>query len=122
MAMGACAKHLIWFRRLLYILTIEPVPATPVRMLPTTIFNDNNGAVFLSKEAAVKSRSKHIDIRHHFICDLVRDGIIQPAMIDTKSMPADYLTKAANSVVLLRCRYLVGNVTQQELISGATDP
>lgn len=62
MAMGDCAKHLIWFRRLLYVLTMETVPSTLIRMLPTVIFNDNNGALFLSKEAAVNSRSKHIDI------------------------------------------------------------
>lgn len=117
MAMGDCAKHLIWFRRLLYILTMEKVPTTPVRMLSTTVFNDNNGAVFLSKEAAINSRSKHIDIRHHFIRDLVRDGIIAPAMIDTKSMPADYLTKAANSVVLERCRILTGNIRPSEIVT-----
>lgn len=118
MAMGDCAKHLLWFQRLLYILTMETVPVTPIRMIATAIFNDNNGAIFLSKEAAVNSRSKHINIRHHFIQDLVKDGIITPAMIDTKAMPADYLTKAANSMVLQRCRMLVGNVRQSEIASS----
>lgn len=117
MAMGDCAKHLIWFRRLMYILTLKNIPTTPVRMLPNVVFNDNNGAVFLSKEAAVNSRSKHIDIRHHFLRDLVKEGTIRPAMIDTKSMPADYLTKAANAIVLQRCRHLVGNITMQESYS-----
>lgn len=101
--MGDCAKHIIWFRRLLYILTMNVVPTTPIRMLETIVFNDNNGAVFLSNKAAINSRSKHIDIRHHFIRDLVKDGIIKPAMINTKAMPADYLTKAANHTVLQRC-------------------
>lgn len=64
MSMGDCAKHLLWFRRLLYILTMQEVPTTPINTIPTTVFNDNNGAVFLSKEAAINSRSKHIDIRH----------------------------------------------------------
>lgn len=122
MAMGDCVKHLVLFRRLMYILTMESLPATPVHTPPTTIFNDNNGAVFLSKEAAVNARSKHIDVRHHFIRELVKDGVITPAMIDTKAMPADYLTKPANSVVLERCRFLVGNISQQELDSSAKDP
>lgn len=122
MSMGDCAKHLLWFRRLLYVLTMESIPVTPIRMLPSTVFNDNNGAIFLSKEAAVNSRSKHIDVRHHFLRDLVKDGVISPAMIDTTAMPADYLTKAANSVILRRCRFLVGNLSQSEVQAGSTDP
>ena len=118
MAMGDCAKHPILFRRLLYILKMQAVPTTPVRMLATTVFNDNNGAVFLSKEAAVNSRSKPIDIRHHFIRNLVKDRIIVPATIDTKAMPADYLTKAANDTVLQRCRMLVGNLRLCEIASS----
>lgn len=97
MAMADCAKHLLWFRRLLFILTLKDVPTTIVNTIPTTIFNDNSGAVFLSKEAAVNSRSKHIDIRHHFLRELVQKQVIVPAMIDTKEMPADLLTKAANT-------------------------
>lgn len=115
MAIGDCAKHLLWFRRLLFILTMHHPTTTPIHTLPSTIFNDNNGAVFLSKEAAVNSRSKHIDVRHHFLRDLVKEKLISPAMIDTKEMPADFLTKAANSVVLNRCRLLVGNIGLDEL-------
>lgn len=73
MSMGDCAKHIIWFRRLLYILTMKHIPVTAIHMLPTAVFNDNNGAVFLSKEASVNARLKHIDIRHHFIRDLVKN-------------------------------------------------
>lgn len=84
-------------------------------MLPTDLFNDNNGAVFLSQEAAVNSRSKHIDIRHHYIRDLVRREIISPRQIDTKEMPADYLTKYAVKPVIDKCRSLVGNISLAEL-------
>lgn len=118
MAMGA--KHLIWFWRLLYILTMESIPTTPIRMLATTILNNNNGAVFLSKEAVVNFWSKHIDIRHHFIRDLVEAGVIVPAMIDTKAMPADYLTKPANRILLERCRILGGYIRQCEFPSTSS--
>lgn len=84
MAMGNCVKHLLWFRRLMYILTLEDVPPTPINTIPTTIFNNNNGAIFLSKEAAINYRSKHIDIWHHFIRELVLQGAVIPATIDTK--------------------------------------
>lgn len=100
---------------------MESVPTTPVHTPATTVFNDNNRAVFLSKESGVNTRSKHIDVRHHFFGDLVKDGIITPAMIDTKEIPADYLTKPANSVVLERCRLLVGNISLRELEASAKD-
>ena len=94
---------------------MESVPTTPVHTPATTVFNDNNGAIFLSKEAAINSRSKHIDIRHHFIRELVQQHIIMPAMIDTKEMPADFLTKAANTFVLNRCCTMVGNIAWDEV-------
>lgn len=118
MAMGDCAKHILWFRRLLYVLTLKHLDKTAVHMLPTALFNDNNGAVFLSKEAAVNARSKHIDIRHHFIRELVKRHIITPTMIDTKNMPDDFLTTAAGKVLTDRSRMLVGNVSWSEAITG----
>lgn len=114
--MRDCAKHL------LYALKLQAVPVTHVHTPPTTVFNNTNGAVFLSKETAVNSQSNKIDIQHHFICDLVKGGIIIPAMIDTKAMPADYVTKATNSIVLRRCQLLVGNISQQESNLSVEDP
>lgn len=118
MAMGDCAKHILWFRRLIYVLTMKHLDKTAIHMPPTAVFNDNNGAVFLSKEAAVNARSKHIDIRHHFIRDLVKNHVIAPTMIDTKDMPADFLTKAAGKVLIDRSRLLTGNVSWDEAISS----
>lgn len=67
MAVSDCSKHVVWFQRLLYLLTNSPLAPTHIHLPATSSFNDNNGAVFLSQEAALNSRSKHIDIRHHYI-------------------------------------------------------
>ena len=40
------------------------------------------------------SRTKHIDIRHHFIRDLVEKGLISLKFVPTKNQLADILTKA----------------------------
>jgi hypothetical protein len=37
---------------------------------PTIIYEDNLGTIFLVKNQHVSSRTKHIDIRHHFMRDL----------------------------------------------------
>lgn len=59
-----------------------------------TIYNDNQGAAHLSKNPVHHARSKHIDIRCHFIRDAISDGIIDIEYLPTERMPADMLTKA----------------------------
>ena len=43
----------------------------------TTIVNvDNIGDIFLSDNTSESPRKKHIDVRHHFICDYIEDGTV----------------------------------------------
>ena len=39
---------------------------------PSVIYEDNQGAIFLAKNRQVGIRTKHIDIRHHFLWDMGR--------------------------------------------------
>lgn len=59
-----------------------------------TIFNDNQSAqkLLLIKEYCHK-RTKHIDIRYHFVKDLVQNGYVKVKYLQTESMVADVLTK-----------------------------
>ena len=57
-----------------------------------TIQCDNQGAVFLAKNET-STCTKHVDVRYHFICELVEQGVIQLEYINTKSNTADALTK-----------------------------
>ena len=50
-------------------------------------------AINISKNPVQHSRTKHIDIRHHFIRELIEDGLISLEYISTKSQVADLLTK-----------------------------
>ena len=60
--------------------------------LPMTIKCDNQGAVFLAKNET-STHTKHVDVRYHFICELVEQGVIRLVYINTKSNTADALTK-----------------------------
>ena len=42
--------------------------------LPVIIFGDNSGATFLSENVSVNKRTQHIDIKHYFIREFIRDG------------------------------------------------
>lgn len=55
---------------------------------------DNQSAIHLASNDAYKARSKHIDIRHHFIREKVENSNIKLEYIPTDHMVADNLTKA----------------------------
>ena len=53
---------------------------------------DNQGAIFLARNES-STRTKHVDVRYHFIRDLVEQGIIQLEYVNAKENTADMLTK-----------------------------
>ena len=53
---------------------------------------NNISAINISKNQIQRSRTKHIDIRHHFIRDLVDSKVIQIEYVDTKNQLADMFT------------------------------
>ena len=59
-----------------------------------SIFEDNNGAIELSKAPKMRPRTKHIAIKYHFFRDFVEQCKINIFKIDTKNQIADILTKA----------------------------
>lgn len=83
--MTACQG--IWLRRLLAEITGQNTP--PVRM-----FVDNKAALELMKNPVFHGRSKHIDVRFHFIRECIENGEIVVAHVDGKMQKADVLTKA----------------------------
>ncbi len=67
--------------------------------LPIRLYADNIGAMFLAENASTSQRTKHIDVRYHFIRDLVQNGTIQIIFIKTTENDADIYTKNVSSEV-----------------------
>ena len=61
---------------------------------PILLQGDNHAAIKLAQNPMTHSRSKLIDIRHHFVRDLVEREVIQLQYIPTDQNIADILTKA----------------------------
>src|SRR4051812_12745532 len=59
----------------------------------TTIFEDNQSAITLAKNLVHQARTKHIDIRYHYIREILEFGDIRLEYIHTSNMVADALTK-----------------------------
>ena len=77
----------IWLRKLL-------VGLFGLQLQPTVIYCDNQSCIKLSENPVFHDRSKHIEIRYHFIRDYVQKGAIKLQYISTDEQVADILTKA----------------------------
>lgn len=63
------------------------------KYLFVTLYNDNQSAQKICNSQVNHSRSKHIDIRHHYVRQIIRDKIVTLEYLPTELMPADVLTK-----------------------------
>jgi hypothetical protein len=61
---------------------------------PTTLYSDSQSVITLTKDGSYHARTKHIDIRYHFIRFIVQKGTINLIYCPTEDMTADILTKA----------------------------
>ena len=62
--------------------------------LPFEIKCDNSTAITLTKNASSHSHVKHTDIKHHWICEVVKIGDIKVTYIPLEENIADLFTKA----------------------------
>lgn len=61
---------------------------------PVVIYNDNQSAQKLSENHILNKRTKHIDIRYHFVREAVEEGSILLRYLPTEDMIADIMTKS----------------------------
>jgi hypothetical protein len=95
-AMTASAMEAKWLRSMLNELGFPQWAAT-------LLYGDNQGCLHLSKHVTNHQRTKHIDIKHHFIRDLVLDNVISLLYIPTEDMIADVMTKGLPTNLHRRC-------------------
>jgi hypothetical protein len=87
MASTRAAQEAIWMKGLLKDLgeTLDGA---------VTVMEDNQGSIALANNPSDHARTKHIDIRHHFIRQLVEENRIVLDYCPTEDMVADIFTKA----------------------------
>ncbi len=61
--------------------------------IPVQIFEDNQGAIALSKNPVCRQRCKHVDVRYHFIRLALSNGKVTVEYCPTEEMVADVMTK-----------------------------
>lgn len=89
MALTEAAKETIYLRNLLKDFGFLSDDAEP-----TIVYCDNQGAQKLMRNPIFHSRTKHIDIRHHYVREVFQRGELNVKYIPTNEMIADVLTKS----------------------------
>ena len=96
MALSDCSCQVVWMHTLLGELGYA--------LRPRPICGDNQGSIFITSNPVTEKRSKHIDIRYHFIRETVERKLVDVFFIDGDKNPADLLTKNLGSVKFLLFR------------------
>jgi hypothetical protein len=101
MALAHGVKEVLFLRQLLHELH---------RVQPTTaiVYGDNQSSIAMAKNPVHHQRTKHIDVRYHFVRERVGRKDIAIEYVDTKSNMADLLTKNVSREILLRLRSSLG--------------
>ena len=92
-ALGSCCTQLLWMRQMLvdYGIISDPM----------LVHCDNMSAINLSKNPVQHSRTKHVDIRHHFVRELVEMKIVILEHVPTERQLADLFTKPLDYITFL---------------------
>jgi hypothetical protein len=90
---AACSAscEAIWFRKLL-------TDLFDLEMEATMILCDNQSCIKMTKNPVFHDRSKHIEIRYHYIHDMVQRGALKLQYVSMDEQVADVLTKPLSRV------------------------
>ncbi|KAI9190951.1 hypothetical protein LWI28_001272 [Acer negundo] len=89
-AAGSACTQLMWMKQMLADYSLE--------QRTFTLFCDNMSAINISKNPVQHSRTKHIDIRHYFIRELVESKTIALQHVKTNDQLADLFTKPLDTL------------------------
>lgn len=100
---AACsaACQAVWLKKLVDELRLYTADSTE-------LFCDNSSAIKLAHNPILHGRSKHIQVRFHYLRELVKAGNIKMSFCGTKDQVADVFTKALSKDSFCRLRTLLG--------------
>ena len=67
--------------------------------LPIKVYVDNVGAIFLANNQTTSDRTKHVDVRYHFIREYIENGTVKILFIRSGENDADLFTKNVPSAI-----------------------
>lgn len=89
-ALSEACREAVYLRELLYELTGS--------LSTIRLSCDNQSALKMATNHQCHNRTKHIDVKHHFVRETVNSGKVKVNYLSTNEMPADLLTKGLSAV------------------------
>ena len=99
-ATRSCCSQLLWMKK---VLTDYGISQDTM-----VVYCDNSSTIDISKNPVQHSKTKHIEIRHHFIRDLVERKIVCLEYILTECQNADIFTKPLDRSKFETLRQVIG--------------
>jgi hypothetical protein len=100
MALSDCSRQVVWMHTLLGELDYH--------LTPVPICGDNQGSIFIASNPVTEKRSKHINIRFHYVREVIARKIAEIFFISGEENPADLLTKNLGIVKFQKYRAMLG--------------
>ncbi|GJV78715.1 putative ribonuclease H-like domain-containing protein [Tanacetum coccineum] len=107
-AASNCCGHVLWIQNQLL--------DYGYNFMQTKIHIDNESTICIVKNPVFHSKTKHIEIRHHFIRDSNEKKLIQMIKIHTDQNVADLLTKAFDIWDIVKAKTINEEVQLQALV------
>ena len=107
MELSDASRQNAWLRTFLMEIGFEPADATP-------LCGDNQSSIFLAVNRVVERRTKHIDVRHHYIWEQLDEKKVKLFYIPGEDNPADIFTKPLFAIKIVKFREALGLVEYTE--------
>ena len=100
MAISDCCRQAMWITNLFGELGFH--------VSPITICGDNQGSIFIGSNPVQEKRTKHIDIRYHYIRECIDDNKVSVVFVPGNDNPADMFTKNLAQILFRKFREHLG--------------
>ena len=100
MVIAEAVKEAIWLRSL--------VDSLGLKQDITVVYCDSQSAIHLTKNQMYHERTKHIDVRYHFIREIISQGAIVVKKVGTSDNLVDMMTKPVTISKFKHCLDIVG--------------
>ena len=100
-ALCSATQEAVWLRGLLGSIGFA-------QQEPTTVYEDNQGAIALSTNTKNHAQTKHIDIRYHYIREAIENNNIMLEYCPTEQQTADIFTKGLTKERFQKSRSMMG--------------
>ena len=94
MALSDCSHQAVWMK------SVFTELGMPLGTIP--ICGDNQFSIFISSNPVQEWWSKHIDIRYHYVCEMVEEQQVELYFVEGSHNPANLFTKNLEQVLWIR--------------------